>query len=85
MFTKAVIYTTNVCPYCVKAKQALTEAGIPYVEHQKGSPEFRDRDHLQEIVGLQVTTVPQIFLETEGQLRHIGGSDRLIAILQENQ
>jgi len=30
---KVVIYSTPTCPYCKRAKQYLSQKGIPYVEH----------------------------------------------------
>jgi glutaredoxin-like YruB-family protein len=29
---QVVVYTTSHCPYCVKAKQYLTQKGVPYRE-----------------------------------------------------
>jgi glutaredoxin 3 len=69
---KAVIYTTAVCPYCVRAKMLLEEKGIVYSEIRVDLDDS-ERDKMIELTGRR--TVPQIFLD--GQ--HIGGCDDLYA------
>jgi glutaredoxin 3 len=69
---KAVIYTTAVCPYCVRAKMLLEEKGIVYSEIRVDLDDS-ERDKMVELTGRR--TVPQIFLD--GQ--HIGGCDDLYA------
>ncbi|PIV90287.1 glutaredoxin [Candidatus Gracilibacteria bacterium CG17_big_fil_post_rev_8_21_14_2_50_48_13] len=64
---KAIIYTTQYCPYCTRAKSKLGELGLEYTEIDITHDEEK-RDELIEITGR--TTVPQIFL-------HIGGCDDL--------
>ncbi len=36
---KVVIYSTPTCPYCQKAKQYLSQKGIPYIEHNVAEDE----------------------------------------------
>ena len=66
------MYTTAVCPYCIRAKQILQSRGVTSIE------EIRvDLDHAQRATMMQITgrrTVPQIFI---GQT-HVGGCDDLI-------
>ena len=68
------MYTTAVCPYCVRAKQILKAKGVEQIEEIRvdTSPELRD--HMMQITGRR--TVPQIFIgET-----HVGGCDDLMAL-----
>jgi len=66
------MYTTAVCPYCIRAKQILQSRGVTSIE------EIRvDLDPAQRVTMMQITgrrTVPQIFI---GQT-HVGGCDDLI-------
>lgn len=67
---RAELYTWGRCPFCVRAKAILDEAGIPYVEHLmdgKG-PEL---DQIKR--RYRHPTVPIILLDGE----FIGGCDDL--------
>ena len=73
MFKPVKIYTTNYCPYCVKAKVLLERKGIPFEEIDvTGDQEAREK--LVEMSGGR-KTVPQIFI---GDV-HVGGCDDLYA------
>jgi glutaredoxin 3 len=68
------MYTTAVCPYCVRAKQLLKSKGVEQID------EIRiDLDPVQRNLMMQATgrrTVPQIYVgET-----HVGGCDDLMAL-----
>lgn len=67
------IYTTTVCPYCVRAKDLLTRKGQTYTEISAEDDAVRSA--MVERAGGR-RTVPQIFIN--GQ--HIGGSDDLYAL-----
>ena len=68
------MYTTAVCPYCVRAKQILKSKGVAQIEEVRVDLDFGQRQHMMETTGRR--TVPQIFIgET-----HIGGCDDLIAL-----
>lgn len=70
---KIVIYTTNYCPYCVRAKELLERKGLQYTEIDvTNDPEMRAL--LVEKTGGR-KTVPQIFVGHE----YIGGCDDLYA------
>lgn len=73
---KVIIYTTNVCPYCVKAKALLQRKGVKYDEINVNSDEIRE-EMITKAGGRK--TVPQIFIGD----RHIGGCDDLYEL--ENQ
>ena len=68
------IYTTAVCPYCVRAKQILQAKGVAQIEEVRVDLHPEERARMMEITGRR--TVPQIFIgET-----HVGGCDDLIAL-----
>jgi len=67
------VYTTERCPYCVRAKALLAKRDIPYQEIDV-SDDPAKRAWLVEATGRR--TVPQIFLDGEP----IGGSDDLHAL-----
>ena len=68
------MYTTAVCPYCVRAKQVLKAKGVEQIEEIRIDTDPAARAHMMEVTGRR--TVPQIFVgET-----HVGGCDDLIAL-----
>lgn len=70
------IYTTPICPYCVRAKELLRKKGAAYEEVDV----FMDtgaRVEMEQRSG-GCRTVPQIFV---GDV-HVGGSDDLVALEQ---
>ena len=64
------IYTTNVCPYCVRAKMLLQQKGTEYNEIDASDPDVRE-DMIKKAGGMR--TVPQIFIGD----KHVGGCDDL--------
>ncbi len=73
------IYTTEVCPYCIRAKKLLEKKGVPYKElNVDKNPELVEVV-IQKSGGR--TTVPQIFI---GDF-HIGGFDDLNSLENENK
>ena len=70
------MYTTQVCPYCQRAKALLTQRGVQQIEEIRIDLDPAAREHMMQITGRR--TVPQIFIgET-----HVGGCDDLIALDQ---
>ena len=68
------MYTTAVCPYCVRAKQILKAKGVEQIEEIRVDTSPEVREHMMQITGRR--TVPQIFIgET-----HVGGCDDLMAL-----
>lgn len=57
---KVDIYTTNYCPYCVRAKALLNNKGVKYTEHDVTGKD-EERIKLVEKSGGR-KTVPQIFI-----------------------
>ena len=76
---KVVIYTTNGCPYCIKAKRLLDEKGVEYQELCVDEKPELAVEARQKSGGRR--TVPQIFINDY----HVGGSDELYALNQENK
>lgn len=68
------MYTTAVCPYCVRAKQLLKSKGVEQIEEIRVDTDPKVREHMMEITGRR--TVPQIFIGST----HVGGCDDLIAL-----
>lgn len=68
------MYTTAVCPYCIRAKQFLKQKGVDAIEEIRVDMHPDERMKMMEITGRR--TVPQIFIG--GQ--HVGGCDDLIAL-----
>ncbi len=67
------VYTTKVCPYCVRAKALLDRRGIAYTEIDvSNDPE--KRAWLVQVTGRR--TVPQVFIGDEP----VGGSDDIHAL-----
>ncbi len=71
------MYTTQVCPYCVRAKALLRQRGVEQIEEIRIDLDATQRDHMMSITGRR--TVPQIFIGDT----HVGGCDDLIALDQK--
>jgi len=68
------MYTTLVCPFCIRAKNLLKNRGVASIEEVRVDLDPGQRDAMIELTGRR--TVPQIFIgET-----HVGGCDELIAL-----
>jgi len=68
------MYTTQVCPYCIRAKALLKQRGVEQIEEIRIDTDPAQRDHMMAITGRR--TVPQIFIGDT----HVGGCDDLIAL-----
>ena len=74
MSANVTIYTTTVCPYCVRAKQLLQRKNIEYVEVNLNTEPTEVREEL--MARTKHRTVPQIFINDQ----FIGGFDQLHAL-----
>jgi len=74
MSAKVTMYSTAVCPYCVRAEALLRQRGVQEIHKIRIDENPAERDHMIEITGRR--TVPQIFI---GE-RHVGGFDDLSAL-----
>ena len=71
------MFTTQVCPYCVRAKQLLKQRGVDAIDEIRVDRNPSQRDVMIAKTGRR--TVPQIFIgET-----WVGGCDDLIALDQK--
>ncbi|MES2091332.1 MAG: glutaredoxin 3 [Pseudomonadota bacterium] len=70
------MYTTQVCPFCIRAKMLLKQRGVETIEEVRIDLDASQRDHMMAITGRR--TVPQIFIGDT----HVGGCDDLIALDQ---
>ena len=68
------MYTTAVCPYCIRAKQILKSKGVEQIEEVRVDTNPDERVKMMEITGQR--TVPQIFIGDT----HVGGHDDLVAL-----
>jgi glutaredoxin 3 len=72
--TPVKMYTTAVCPYCIRAKQILKSRGVSHIEEVRIDLSDQERDRMMALTGRR--TVPQIFI---GDV-HVGGCDDLMAL-----
>ncbi len=73
---RVLMYSTAVCPYCVRAEQLLRARGVDEIEKVRVDLDPERRMEMMEKTARR--TVPQIFIgET-----HVGGCDDLIALDQ---
>ncbi|NNM50832.1 MAG: glutaredoxin 3 [Pseudomonadales bacterium] len=85
---EVTVYTTPICPYCVRAKALLTRKGVSFSEVDVSQDHDR-RAWLIEKTGKR--TVPQIFIGDQPiggsddlhELDRRGELDRLLALHQE--
>jgi len=71
-----VMYTTQVCPYCIRAKALLKQRGVDAIDEVRIDTDPEARDRMISLTGRR--TVPQIFIGAT----HVGGCDELIALDQ---
>jgi glutaredoxin 3 len=67
------MYTTSICPYCIRAKHLLERKDVEFEEIPI------DHDHAQKRIMMRRSgrrTVPQIFIDDF----HVGGFDDLAAL-----
>ena len=68
------MYSTAVCPFCVRAEALLTARGVAEIEKLRIDLDPQLRDEMMEKTGRR--TVPQIYI---GDM-HVGGYDELAAL-----
>jgi len=71
---KVLMYSTAVCPYCVRAEQLLRNRGVVEIEKARVDLDPELRSEMMEKTGRR--TVPQIYIGAT----HVGGCDDLIAL-----
>ena len=70
------IYTTQTCPYCIRAKVLLQQRGVSQIEEIRLDLNPVERATMIELTGRR--TVPQIFIGGT----HVGGCDDLVELDQ---
>ena len=70
------MYTTQVCPYCIRAKQLLKARGVEQIEEIRIDLDPAQREAMMTRTGRR--TVPQIYIGDT----HVGGCDDLVALDQ---
>jgi glutaredoxin 3 len=68
------MYTTLVCPFCVRAKALLKQRGVERIDEVRVDLDAQARQHMVAATGRR--TVPQIFIGDT----HVGGCDELMAL-----
>jgi glutaredoxin 3 len=71
------MYTTQVCPFCIRAKNLLKQRGVEQIEEVRVDLDPQERQVMMDKTGRR--TVPQIFIGDT----HVGGCDDLIALDQQ--
>ena len=74
MSAKVTMYSTAVCPYCVRAEALLKQRGVTAIDKIRIDQDPDERDRMIERTGRR--TVAQIYI---GE-RHVGGFDDLAAL-----
>jgi glutaredoxin 3 len=77
MSSKVVMYSTKVCPYCVRAEQLLKQRGVTEIDKILIDVDPVKRDEMMTRTGRR--TVPQIYIGDT----HVGGFDDLHALDQK--
>lgn len=79
MSTRVLMYSTAICPYCIRAEQLLTRKGVGDIEKIRIDLSPDKREEMIKLTGRR--TVPQIFIgET-----YVGGCDELYALDREGK
>lgn len=68
------MYSTGVCPYCVRAEMLLKQRGVTEIEKIRIDLHPEQRDIMMQRTGRR--TVPQIYIGDT----HVGGYDDLAAL-----
>ena len=76
---KILVYSSNICPYCIAAKNLLSNLNLTFEEILVDNNKINKAEMLSKSQGKK--TVPQIFFS---QL-HIGGYDDLNRIYKSGQ
>lgn len=71
-----LMYSTGVCPYCLRAEQLLKSKGVTQIEKVRIDLDAARREEMMQRTGRR--TVPQIYIGAT----HVGGYDDLVALDQ---
>ncbi|HLR78930.1 MAG TPA: glutaredoxin 3 [Burkholderiaceae bacterium] len=76
---KVTMYTTAVCPFCVRAEMLLKQRGVDEIDKIRIDLDPDQRTAMMERTGRR--TVPQIYIGDT----HVGGYDELAALDREGK
>lgn len=71
---RVLMYSTAVCPYCIRAEQLLKARGVADIEKVRIDLDPVRREEMMQKTGRR--TVPQIYIGDT----HVGGCDDLVAL-----
>ncbi|WP_294273909.1 glutaredoxin 3 [Propionivibrio sp.] len=71
---RVLMYSTAICPFCVRAEQLLRARGVAEIEKVRVDLDPERRVEMMEKTARR--TVPQIYIGDT----HVGGCDELIAL-----
>ena len=71
---KIRMYSTAVCPFCLRAEMLLGSKGVTEIEKIRVDLDPREREEMMNKTGRR--TVPQIYIGD----RHVGGFEELAAL-----
>jgi len=74
MKPQVLMYSTAVCPYCVRAERLLNSKGVTDIDKVRVDLDPQRRVEMMEKTGCR--TVPQIYIGDT----YVGGSDELYAL-----
>lgn len=78
---KIEVYTSQMCPYCVKAKKLLKMLKLDFTEHNVDESFEEMCKTLSEKFGKSVSTVPQIIINDN----YVGGYDDLESLYKSGE
>ena len=76
---EVIIYSTAMCPYCIRAKRLLDSKNVTYTDIRLD--EFPERRSEMESRANGRTSVPQIFIDHH----HIGGFDDMVELDMDDE
>lgn len=77
--SKVLMYSTAVCPFCVRAEQLLRRKGVTEIEKVRVDLDPERREEMMQKTGRR--TVPQVYIGTT----HVGGCDELYELERQGK
>ncbi len=71
---EVTMYSTGVCPFCIRAEQLLTQRGVKHINKIRIDLDPLQRQEMMQKTGRR--TVPQIYIDSH----HVGGFDDMAAL-----
>ena len=76
---KVLMYSTAVCPFCVRAEQLLKRKGVTEIEKVRVDLDPDRREEMMQRTGRR--TVPQVYIGAT----HVGGCDELYELERQGK